>query len=63
MVCGTLVWPLTFEPEIVTRHLTLVSVFWPVLAKFKVNVGAGLAGIELVEPVCSWVPPTLTEFS
>ena len=62
-VCGTTACPLTFDPLIVTLHFTLVSVFWPVLAKFSVNVGAGLAGIAFVEPVCRVVPPTLTEFS
>src|SRR5580704_7252472 len=60
VVWGTIVWPLTLEPEIVTLHLTLFSVFWPVFAKFNVKVGAGLAGIEFVEPVWSWLPPTLT---
>ena len=51
VVCGTIVCPLTLVPDTVTRHFTLVSVFWPVLAKSSVNVGAGLAGIELVDPV------------
>jgi hypothetical protein len=63
VVWGTVVSPLTLEPEIVTLHFTFVSVFVPVLAKFRVKVGAGLAGIEFVEAVVSCVPPTLTEFS
>ncbi len=63
VVWGTIVCPLTLEPETVTRHLTLVSVFCPVFAKSSVNVGAGLAGIEFVEPVWSVLPPTLTEFN
>ena len=46
-----------------TLHTTLVSVFWPVLAKLSVKVGAGLAGIAFVAPVVRVVPPTLTEFS
>ena len=37
--------------------------FCPVFAKSSVNVGAGLAGIEFVEPGWSVLPPTLTEFS
>ena len=63
MVVGTTAWPLTFDPLIVTLHTTFVSVFWPVLAKLSVNVGAGLAGIAFVAPVVSWLPPTLTVFS
>ena len=63
VVCGTIVCPLTLVPDTVTRHFTLVSVFWPVLAKSSVNVGAGLAGIELVDPVWRVLPPTLTEFN
>ena len=63
VVWGTIVCPLTLEPDTVSRHFTLVSVFCPVFAKFKVNVGAGLAGIELAEPVWSVLPPTLTEFN
>jgi hypothetical protein len=63
VVLGTTVWPLTLDPLSVTLQVTLVSEFCPVLVKLSVNVGAGLAGMVFVEPVCSVVPPTLTEFS
>ncbi len=46
-----------------TLQVTLVSLFWPLLAKLRVNVGAGLAAIVFGEPVCRVVPATDTELS
>ncbi len=63
IVCATVVWPLSLEPETVTLQTTLVSLLVPLLVKLSVKVGAGLAGIVFGDPVCSVVPLTLTELS
>ena len=50
-------------PLTVTLHLTFVSLLVPPLVKLSVNVGAGAGRDVFVDPVCSVVPPTLTELS
>ena len=50
-------------PLTVTLQPTFVSLFSPLLMKLNPNVAAGWAGMVLVEPVWSVVPPTLTESS
>src|ERR1700761_228386 len=60
---GTIAWPATPVPLTVTLQTMLVSWFCPVLVKFRVNVGGGLAGSVAVPPGVRVVPLTLTELS
>ena len=60
------VWAVMGVPEEVvteTSTVVLVSGFSPVLVKFAVNVGAGLAATVFPPPVESGTPLTLTLFS